>query len=80
MVYMGWHCCGATPTTKQHADTARSAALMPGEDCPAPCLECGTCCPHPPKAHGLFGCMVVVSDGDYLNEPFDYCPCQEPRQ
>lgn len=25
-----------------HVDTARSAALMPGELCPAPCPACGT--------------------------------------
>jgi len=24
-----------------HTDTARSAALMPGERCPAPCVPCG---------------------------------------
>jgi hypothetical protein len=26
----------------EHVDTARSAALMPGEDCPAPCAACDT--------------------------------------
>jgi hypothetical protein len=26
--------------TVEHVDTARSAALMPGEPCPAPCRAC----------------------------------------
>jgi len=78
--------------TVQHVDTARSAALMPDESCPLPCPACGTAvfgvfpngdtcpgCVHPSASHGPWGCLVVMSDGDWLNEPFEYCPCLEPR-
>lgn len=62
----------------EHTDTARSAALMPGERCPAPCPACGDAlrcewCGHPiiKRAH------YVRMAGAIFRRHCDRCPACE---